>query len=102
MGAVASATLFSNHSGIKSSNFYKDQTTSTPQLPFMKPQIPSNRDHKALNRSTLRGLGRKPKNDCSPVELERQVSRSNSRALETRLRVKVGFPEGPIRVPLWN
>ena len=28
-------------------------TTSTPQLPFKEPQIPSNRDHKALNRGTL-------------------------------------------------
>ena len=32
-------------------------TTSTPQLPFKTPQIPSNRDHKALNRGTLGGLG---------------------------------------------
>ena len=32
--------------------------TSTPQLPFEEPQIPSNRDHKALNRGTLGGLGR--------------------------------------------
>ena len=31
--------------------------TSTPQLPFKIPQIPSNRDHKALNRWTLGGLG---------------------------------------------
>ena len=31
--------------------------TSTPQLPFKTPQIPSNRDHKALNRGTLVGLG---------------------------------------------
>ena len=31
--------------------------TSTPQLPFKRPQIPSNRDHKALNRGTLGGLG---------------------------------------------
>ena len=30
---------------------------STPQLPFKKPQIESNRDHKALNRGTLGGLG---------------------------------------------
>ena len=28
-----------------------------PQLPFKTPQIPSNRDHKALNRGTLGGLG---------------------------------------------
>ena len=27
--------------------------TSTPQLPFKRPQIPSNRYHKALNRGTL-------------------------------------------------
>ena len=35
-------------------------TTSTPQLPFKRPQIqiPSNRDHKALNGATLAGLGR--------------------------------------------
>ena len=30
--------------------------TSTPQLPFKRPQIPSNRDHKAVYRGTLRGL----------------------------------------------
>ena len=31
--------------------------TSTPQLPFKEPQIPSNRDCKALNRGTSGGLG---------------------------------------------
>ena len=31
--------------------------TSTPQLPFKRPQIPSNKDLKALNRGTLGGLG---------------------------------------------
>ena len=31
--------------------------TSTPQLPFKEPQIPSTRDHKAINRVTLGGLG---------------------------------------------
>ena len=31
--------------------------TSTPQLPFKTPQIPSNRDYKAPNRGTLGGLG---------------------------------------------
>ena len=31
----------------------------TPQLPFKRPQIPSNRDHKALNRGTLGGAGGK-------------------------------------------
>ena len=30
---------------------------STPQLPFKIPQIPSNRDYKALDRGTLGGLG---------------------------------------------
>ena len=34
-----------------------NKPTSTPQLPFREPQIPSNRDHKALNRGTLLGLG---------------------------------------------
>ena len=29
--------------------------TSTPQLPFKRPQIPSYRDHKALNRATFGG-----------------------------------------------
>ena len=33
-------------------------TTSTPQLPFKRPQIQSNRYHKALNRGTLGGLGK--------------------------------------------
>ena len=28
-------------------------SASTPQLSFKIPQIPSNRDHKALNRATL-------------------------------------------------
>ena len=37
---------------------WQNQTTSTPQLPFKTPQIPSNRSHKALNRDTLGGLGR--------------------------------------------
>ena len=32
-------------------------STSTPQLPFEIPHIPTNRDHKALNRGTLGGLG---------------------------------------------
>ena len=31
--------------------------TSTPQLPFKEPQIPSTRDDKALDRGTLGGLG---------------------------------------------
>ena len=31
--------------------------TSTPQLPAKIPQIPSNRDHKALNGGTLGGGG---------------------------------------------
>ena len=31
-------------------------STSTPQLPFKRPPMPSNRDHKALNRATLGGL----------------------------------------------
>ena len=34
------------------------QYTSTPQLPFKIPHIPTSRDHKALNRATLGGLGR--------------------------------------------
>ena len=36
----------------------KKCTASTPQLPFKTPQIPSNRDHKALKRGTLGGLGK--------------------------------------------
>ena len=31
--------------------------SSTPQLPFKTPQIPFNRDHKALNSGTLGGVG---------------------------------------------
>ena len=31
---------------------------ATPQLPFKRPQTPSDRDHKALNRDTLAGLGK--------------------------------------------
>ena len=36
---------------------HSQTSPSTPQLPFKTPQIPSNRDHKALNRRTLGGLG---------------------------------------------
>ena len=32
--------------------------TSTPQLPFKTPQIPSNGDHKVLTRATMGGLGK--------------------------------------------
>ena len=32
-------------------------TSSTPQLPFKISQIPSNKDHKALNRGILRAVG---------------------------------------------
>ena len=39
-------------------NQVRFQTKSgSPQLPFKTPQIPSNGDHKALNRGTLGGLG---------------------------------------------
>ena len=38
--------------------FKKELHTSTPQLPFLRPQIPSNRDHMALHGRTLGGLGR--------------------------------------------
>ena len=31
--------------------------SGTPQLPYKTPQIPSNRDHTALNTGTLGGLG---------------------------------------------
>ena len=33
-------------------------SSSTPQLPFERPQIPSHKDHQALNRGTLGGAGR--------------------------------------------
>ena len=33
-----------------------------PQLPFKIPRIPTNRDHKPLDRGTLGGLGRSPYN----------------------------------------
>ena len=33
------------------------KTSAPPQLPFTIPHIPTNRDHKALNRGTLGGLG---------------------------------------------
>ena len=41
--------------------------TSTPQLPFKRPHIPSNRDHKALNRAALGGP-RDPQG-CRPVDV---------------------------------
>ena len=34
-----------------------EPTTITPQLPFKRPQMPSNRDPKALNGATLGALG---------------------------------------------
>ena len=37
---------------------YQISTTSTPQLPFKIPYIPTNRDHKALKGGTLGGLDR--------------------------------------------
>ena len=49
------------HSNLQQSAFLTSfktvESTSTPQLPFKRPQIPSNRDHKALNRGTLGGAG---------------------------------------------
>ena len=38
----------------------RTQNTSTPNCLLRNPQIPSNRDHKALNRSTLGGVGNGP------------------------------------------
>ena len=42
--------------------------TSTLQLPFKTPQIPFNRDYKAVDRGTLEGLG-------NAVELAKVYSR---------------------------
>ena len=36
----------------------RQSVPAPPQLPFKESQIPSNGDHKALNRGTLGGLGR--------------------------------------------
>ena len=36
---------------------HRQMHSSTPQLPFQRPQIPSNRDHKVFNRGTLGGAG---------------------------------------------
>ena len=33
--------------------------TSSPQVPFKTPPIPSNRDHKALHGGTLKGIRKK-------------------------------------------
>ena len=41
---------------LESSGYVMGVHTSSPQLPFKTPQIPANRDHKALSRSTL-GFG---------------------------------------------
>ena len=38
--------------------FWATFLTSTPQLPFKRPQISSNGDHKALNRGTSGGVGK--------------------------------------------
>ena len=48
-------TIIWEFSNMKGPNV--DLNTSTPQLPFKIPQIPSNKDHKALNRGTFGGLG---------------------------------------------
>ena len=67
-------------------------SSSTPQLPFKEPQIPSNADHKALNGGPLGGVGlRSPDNNdhnllgstLRPPMLETPTWRS--RASYTRL-----------------
>ena len=47
-----------------------------PQLPFKRPQIPSNTDHKALYRGTLRGVGRGVFDTLDPYEGGTQLARS--------------------------
>ena len=59
MGAKGTLRVQASKPRTYSQDCYYDSYpyTSTPQLPFKRPQIPSNRDHKALNRGTLGGVG---------------------------------------------
>ena len=58
MVAVIFFSSFSFSFSIFVDGMVKMTATSTPQLPFKRPQLLSNRDHKALNRATLGGPGR--------------------------------------------
>ena len=49
--------IFKNSLAVREQIASMEQYSSTPQLPFQRPQIPSNRYQKALNRGTLGGLG---------------------------------------------
>ena len=53
---LASARLSSLEDGLFSVMFV-GLCPAPPQLPFKRPQIPANRDHKALSRGTSGGLG---------------------------------------------
>ena len=69
-------------------HMHKIEYTSGPQLPFKIPHIPTNRDHKALNRAPLGGLGRAPVSD-----------------LGLRPSSQVGLPKGrprPRAARLWG
>ena len=52
--------IFKAQKGILSivSNTKSTKPTSTVQLPFQRPQVPSNGDHQALKNGTLGGAGR--------------------------------------------
>ena len=50
-------TVFTQLRGLSTVSLWFRSFTSTPQIPFKEPQIPSSRVYKALNRGTLGGLG---------------------------------------------
>ena len=64
---------------------YPRGSTSTPQLPFKRLQIPSNRDHEALNGGTLGGLGK---------VLPRPPQWSSIKGLMVSIRWYLGRPNG--------
>ena len=80
---------------------YSTYIARTPQLPFKRPQIPSNRDYMALNRATVGGLGIYSNIpycslpwglDKRPGQAEGSSSFCSSRAPRSASK---GFPIGP-------
>ena len=61
------------HPGLLWRRDYLTASTSTPQLPFKETQIPFNRDHRALNRGTLGGLGRETHRNDSAASADFRI-----------------------------
>ena len=71
---ASSGICLKGYSALQHDFWYALYTPSTPQLPFTRPQMPSNGDHKALNRATLGGAG--PYFRCWALRVVRAPSRS--------------------------